>query len=90
MLVKKVFIPSETEKPNLIAKRLRQLRKERGFSQEELAAQLQLLGVDINQPLISKIERNRRFVKDYELACLCQVLQVSERDLLADFYNATE
>ena len=33
---------------NLIAKRLRQLRKERGFSQEELAAQLQLLGVDIN------------------------------------------
>lgn len=73
---------------NLIAKRLRQLRKERGFSQEELAAQL--LGVDINQPLISKIERNRRFVKDYELACLCQVLQVSERDLLADFYNATE
>ena len=28
---------------NLIAKRLRQLRKERGFSQEELAAQLQLL-----------------------------------------------
>ena len=48
---------------NLIAKRLRQLRKERGFSQEELAAQLQLLGVDINQPLISKIERNRRFVK---------------------------
>mgnify|MGYP001527016299 CR=1 FL=1 len=85
---------------NLIAKRLRQLRKERGFSQEELAAQLQpvsythltlqLLGVDINQPLISKIERNRRFVKDYELACLCQVLQVSERDLLADFYNATE
>ena len=58
--------------------------------QEELAAQLQLLGVDINQPLISKIERNRRFVKDYELACLCQVLQVSERDLLADFYNATE
>lgn len=72
---------------NLIAKRLRQLRKERGFSQEELAAQLQLLGVDINQPLI---KRNRRFVKDYELACLCQVLQVSERDLLADFYNATE
>ena len=41
---------------NLIAKRLRQLRKERGLSQEELAAQLQLLGVDINQPLISKIE----------------------------------
>ena len=75
---------------NLIAGRLRQLRKERGLSQEELAAQLQLLGVDISQPLISKIEQNRRFVKDYELVCLCRILQVSERDLLADFYNSTE
>ena len=57
---------------NLIARRLRQLRKERGLSQEELAAQLQLLGVDISQPLISKIEQNQRFVKDYELVCLCR------------------
>ena len=75
---------------NLIARRLRQLRKERGLSQEELAAQLQLLGVEISRPLVSKIGQNRRFVKDYELVCLCQVLQVSERDLLADFYNPTE
>ena len=75
---------------NLIARRLRQLRKERGLSQEELAAQLQLLGVDISQPLISKIEQNQRYVKDYELVCFCQVLQVSERDLLADFYNPLE
>ncbi len=75
---------------NLIARRLRQLRKERGLSQEELAAQLQLLGVDISQPLISKIEQNRRFVKDYELTCICQVLQVSLQDLLADFYDTLE
>lgn len=75
---------------NLIARRLRQLRKERGLSQEELAAQLQLLGVDISQPLISKLEQNQRFVKDYELTCICQVLQVSLQDLLADFYNTLE
>lgn len=75
---------------NLIARRLRHLRKERGLSQEELAAQLQLLGVDISQPLISKIEQNRRFVKDYELTCICQVLQVSLQDLLADFYENSE
>ena len=75
---------------NLIARRLRQLRKERGLSQEELAAQLQLLGVDISQPLISKIEQNRRFGQDYELTCICQVLQVSLQDLLADFYDTLE
>ena len=43
------------------------------MSQEMLAAQMQLLGVDINQRLISKIERNERFVKDYELACFASL-----------------
>ena len=52
--------------------------------QEMLAEQMQLLGVDINQRLISKIERNERFVKDYELACFCKVLHVTERELLGD------
>ena len=72
---------------NIIAESLRRLRKEKGLSQEELAAQLQLMGVDIDQRLISKIERNERFVKDYELACLCRVLDVTERELPADFYE---
>lgn len=78
------------ENSNLIAGQLRQLRKKRKLSQEALAAQMQLLGVDINQRLISKIERNERFVKDYELACFCQVLNVSEKELLADFYDRSE
>ena len=72
------------ENSNLIFENLRYLRKERKMSQEMLAAQMQLLGVDINQRLISKIERNERFVKDYELACFCKVLHVTERELLGD------
>lgn len=72
---------------NIVAEGLRRLRKEKGMSQEELAAQLQLMGVDIDQRLISKIERNERFVKDYELVCLCRVLGVTERELLANFYE---
>lgn len=72
---------------NIISQRLRKFRKKNGLSQEELAAQMQLLGVDITQPLISKIERNLRFVKDYELVCFCRVLQISEKDLLSDFYE---
>ena len=43
---------------NLISRHLRRIRKEQKLSQEALAAQMQLLGVDINQRLISKIERN--------------------------------
>ena len=72
---------------NIISKKLRQFRKKNNLSQEELAAQMQLLGVDISQPLISKIERNLRFVKDYELVCFCRVLHISEKDLLSDFYE---
>lgn len=73
---------------NVISGTLRKYRKNSRLSQEELAAKMQLLGVDISQPLISKIERNQRFVKDYELVCLCRVLHISERELLADFYKA--
>lgn len=75
------------ENSNLISKNLRQLRKKNKLSQEELAAKMQLLGVDIDQQLISKIELNKRFVKDYELACFCHIFGVSEKDLLSDFYQ---
>ena len=78
------------ESSNLISANLRQLRKAAGLSQEELAARMQLLGVDIDQRLISKIERNERFVKDYELACFCKVLNVTERELLAVFYDTEQ
>ena len=75
---------------NIISQNLRQLRKKRKLSQEALAAQMQLLGVDLNHALISKIERNQRFVKDFELVCFCKVLEVTEQDLLANFYENSE
>lgn len=72
---------------NVISRKLKHFRKKCKLSQEELAAQMQLLGVDISQPLISKIECNQRFVKDYELVCLCRILHISEKELLSDFYE---
>ena len=72
---------------NMISAKLRQLRDSAGMSQEMLAAQMQLMGIDITQPLISKIERNQRFVKDYELAAICHILNISEKELLSEFYE---
>ena len=72
---------------NIISKNLHKYRKMRKLSQEDLVAQMQLLGIDISQPLISKIERNERFVKDFELAAICKILEVSERDMLSAFYE---
>ena len=73
---------------NVIHSRLLYYRTLRGLSQEEVAARMQVLNVNMDQQMLSRIERNARIVTDYELACFCRVLNVTERELLADFYGA--
>ena len=75
------------ENKNMIHDRLRYYRKLRGLSQEQVVARLQTMNVNIDQQALSRIEHDRRIVTDYELACLCRVLDVTERELLADFYE---
>ncbi len=70
---------------NVIFGPLRRFRTERGMTQGQLAAKMQTMGVNIDQQMISKIENNTRFVTDYELACLCAILDVSLEELFADF-----
>ena len=72
---------------NVIHKNLRQLRKMRGLTQEQLAARMQVMNVNITQRLISRIEHNTRIVTDYELACFCRALGVTEREMLSGFYE---
>ncbi|MBQ6825778.1 MAG: helix-turn-helix transcriptional regulator [Clostridia bacterium] len=67
---------------NIISERLKNLREERGLSQSNLAAKLQTMNVNIDQQMISKIEKNNRQVTDYELACICKCLSVTPNDLL--------
>ena len=70
---------------NIISKRLKEARKNAGLSQSGLAAKMQVLNVNIDQQMISKIEKNMRIVTDYELACFCRILNVEEKDMLEDF-----
>ena len=70
---------------NVIHKQLRKLRISRGMTQSDLAAQMQVMDVTIDQQMISKIENNTRIVTDFELACLCKILEVDENTLLKDF-----
>lgn len=72
---------------NIIGKRLSELRKERGLSQNDLAAKMQLLNVNIDQQMISKIEKNNRQVTDYELACFCKCLNVTADEILEEINN---
>ncbi len=72
------------EKKNLISKNLKLLRVKRGMTQEQLAAKMQLLNVNIDQQMISKIENNNRIVTDYELVCFCKVLKADIKELLEE------
>ncbi|MCD8126830.1 MAG: helix-turn-helix transcriptional regulator [Clostridiales bacterium] len=69
---------------NLISNRLIKLRKERGLSQRELAHQLQLIGMDVDKNVITRLETNKRHVTDMELQALCRVLRVSYEDLIEE------
>ena len=40
------------------------------------------MNVNIDQQMISKIEKNNRQVTDYELAFICKCLSVTPNDLL--------
>ena len=67
---------------NIIAVRLKEVRQEKGISQTDLAAKLQTMNVNIDQQMISKIEKNQRQVTDYELAYICKCLSVTPNELL--------
>ena len=43
---------------NIIHRRLLDWREKRGLSQGELAARMQVLGVNLDQQMVSKIEHN--------------------------------
>ena len=72
---------------NVIHARLRYFRRKQGLTQAQVVAKLQVMNVNIDQQMLSRIETNRRIVTDYELVCFCRVLGVEEKSLLKDFYQ---
>ncbi|WP_076003629.1 helix-turn-helix domain-containing protein [Dehalogenimonas formicexedens] len=69
---------------NLVGKRVREARlaAKPPVTQEDLVARLQIQGLDLNQTMISKIERGQRSVSDYELLALAKALKVKAAWLL--------
>ena len=69
-------------KKNICGDRLREARVVRRLRQEDLAAQIQLKGINMERDSISRIEIGTRFVADYELLILSKCLKVSPAWLL--------
>ena len=61
---------------------IREKREHAQISQEQLAARLQLEGINLNQKAVSRIETGERVVADYELRVFAKVLSVSVHILL--------
>lgn len=67
----------ETGEKNLVGPRLKALRARDGLSQRDLARELQLIGVDMDKNVITRIETNQRYVTDLELKALARIFQVT-------------
>lgn len=72
------------EHKNIVFESLIKIREQKQISQQDLATKMQTMGVSIDQQAISKIELDKRIVTDYELMCLCKILNVEAKDLTLD------
>lgn len=70
------------ERKNIIGENVRALRLAKGMTQNALATQLQLVGLECSPLTILRIENGTRFVPDYEVKALSQVLCVPYSTLL--------
>ena len=61
-------------KKNICGDRLREARVVRRLRQEDLAAQIQLKGINMERDSISRIEIGTRFVSDFELKIFAGVI----------------
>ena len=73
---------SSSGEKNIIGPRLKELRREKHYSQRDLAAIMQLAGVDMDKNVITRIETNKRFVTDLEVKAIAQIFGVSYQYLL--------
>ncbi len=64
-------------KKNIIGSRVRKARKESNITQAELAARLQVSGIKIERPSISKLEVGSRPVTDIEIDAIAKALNVT-------------
>lgn len=68
---------------NLIGETVTRLRKKHKMSQKTLAANMQLLGIDINYSSLSKLEGQTRIATDKEMLALATIFQVSIEELFS-------
>ncbi len=67
---------------NLCGDRIAELRKQKKLSQRKLAYRMQLLGYDVDNYFIRRVENGERFVTDIDLKIFCEALEVPVTEIL--------
>lgn len=67
---------------NICGKNISEFRMNLQISQRELAARMQLVGIDIDKNAIQRIECGKRFVTDIEISAFAKVLNKNYEELL--------
>ena len=67
---------------NVCGERKREARIRAGWTQDTMAAKLQLAGLQTGQMAVSRIETGKRVVPDFELPVIAEVLGVTTDWLL--------
>lgn len=75
-------------KLNVIGSIIREYRENQNLSQSDLSAKLTLLGIDIPKNSVQRLECGNRIIKDFELAGISKVLNISTDVLLKDFIKS--
>ncbi len=70
----------DNEQKNLVGNKVKQLRQEKGLSQQQLSDKLETLAIYICRGSISRIEDGSRTVTDIELMGLSQILSTPVED----------
>ena len=67
---------------NLCGRRIAQIRMNQKLSQRKLSFQMQLLGYDVDNHFIRRVENGQRFVTDIDLRIFCKALGVPLSEIL--------
>lgn len=69
------------ENRNIVGLKIKKLRIRKELTQEQLAARLNVLGIDIDRVMLSRIENQTRYLLDYEIKGIAEALEVKINEL---------
>lgn len=75
-------IKAPNGKNNLCGEKLAEIRKSQKISQRKLASKMQLMGYDVDNYFIRRVENGERFVTDIDLKIFCEALNIKITDIL--------